>query len=246
MSLYSTVKKWYKKLIPRSTRHAVWRAMPRTFKILRSRLIALLQNTAEHDEIYDNEYYTGLVDPCMTISCEVIAKSIIDAFSPKSVVDVGCGTGLLLLELRKHGISCVGLEYSKSAIDICRQRDLHVIKFDLKNGPSPIHIRADVVISTEVAEHLPESCSDRFVDILCEVADKIVLTACPCGPNLSEDTHIHLNEQPQEYWIRKFQSRSFKYDKNLTEQWVKCWKSQQVAGCYCVGLMVFHRDGMHN
>jgi ribosomal protein L11 methylase PrmA len=216
--------------------------MPAPLKTLRSHLIRLLQSTAKHDEIYDAEYYTGLVDVYMSKSCDTIAESIIGAFSPKSVADVGCGSGLLLLALKKRGVSCFGLEYSKPAIDICHQRGLNVIKFDLERDILPVQIKTDVVTSTEVAEHLPETGADRFVDILCNIANNVVITASPPGPDSFGAGHCHVNEQPKEYWIEKFETRGFKYDQDLSRRWCEDWKKCGVSGCYCKGTMVFRRE----
>jgi ribosomal protein L11 methylase PrmA len=215
--------------------------MPAPLKALRSRLIRLLQGTAKHDEIYDAEYYNELVDTYMSNSCDTIAESIIDTFSPKSVADVGCGSGLLLLALKKRGVSCIGLEYSRAALDICRQRGLDVIKFNLQCDTLPADVSTDVVVSTEVAEHLPEICADRFIDILCNIADRVVITASPPKLNFFRAGHLHLNEQPNEYWIEKFETRGFKYDRDISKRWCEYWKKRGVSGCYCKSTMVFQK-----
>ncbi|MHC4215456.1 MAG: methionine biosynthesis protein MetW, partial [Planctomycetota bacterium] len=196
-----------------------------------------LEKTASHDDIYDHEYYTDTVDKFMIVSCDHIADSIVCTFSPRSAVDLGCGTGLLLLALKEKGVECRGFEYSKAGIKICRDRGLCVEKLDLEKDGLPADVKADVAISTEVAEHLPEACSDRFVDMLCGIADTIVFTA-------SEPTNTgtdHVNEQPKSYWIEKFDRQGFIYDENLTLNWRADWNCKSVASCYTVNLMLFRK-----
>lgn len=236
MSLYRIVKAGYKRFVPKAARNTIYTAMPTFLKVLRAKVIRLLEKSAHHDEIYDKEYYTAIVDPYMLRSCDTIVKSIVNAFYPKSAVDIGCGTGLLLLALQKHGVCCCRLEYSEEALDICRQRGLDVTKFDLEHNSLPSDCKADIAISTEVAEHLPASCADRFVDTLCSIADNIVLTAAE--PQASHVGTDHVNEQYNKYWIEKFETRCFEYDKELSNQWRHHWKAHNISPCY-LSLMVF-------
>lgn len=239
MSFYKIVKTSYKRLLPKSLRNAIYVAMPAFLKVLRVRVIGLLEKSAHYDEIYDEEYYSATVDRYMAPSCDAIVESIVNVFSPNSAVDVGCGSGLLLLALKKHGIFCRGLDYSRAAVDICRQRGLEVMKFDLEHDSLPSDLRADIAISTEVAEHLSESCADRFVDTLCNIANDIVLTAAEPSPSYAGVAHV--NEQPNEYWVEKFEAHGFRLERNLTDQWRVDWKTKGVSACYVENLMVFHR-----
>jgi SAM-dependent methyltransferase len=240
MSLYNRVKRIYKRLVPKPLRHATFLVMPLPLKRLRHHLIRILERWGKHDEIYDANYYSEIVDMYMVDSCDTIAESIIDAFSPRSVIDVGCGGGLLLVAMKRRGISCWGLEYSKAALEICRGRGLDVVKFDLEHDVLPIHFKADLVTSTEVAEHLPSTCADRFVDILCTIGDTVVMTAAQPKPTSFGTDHV--NEQPKEYWIEKFANHGFKYNQTLSMQWRKLWKKRDVAGCFWDGVMVFCKE----
>jgi len=230
--------------LPNRVRQAIYRSLPTRLKIVRARIIRELGKWAKHEEIYDEEYYTGFLVPSIEKSYEVIADSIVKAFSPKTVVDVGCGRGQLLLALKKRGVICRGLEYSSVALDICRQSGLQVMSFDLEHDILPKDLKADICVSTEVAEHLPERCAGRFVDILCAISDKIVMTAAQPAQTWEEIKwgHDHVNEQPKEYWIHEFESKSFKYDGNISDRLRKEWKECEVSPWYVRGLMVFRKE----
>jgi SAM-dependent methyltransferase len=243
MSLYNVLKKPYHRLVPYSVRRFIFRITPKPLKSIKGHIVRSLEKSAQHDEIYDEQYYMETFikhEPEKARSCAAIAESIVEAFNPKTVVDVGCGTGFLLAALGKCGVHSRGLEYSEAAIYICLQRGLHVIRFDLEHDVLLEDFTADVVISTEVAEHLPASCADRFVDILCAIAKNVVLTAAQHGPcsNVATD---HVNEQPKEYWINKFEVRGFGYDECLSTQWSADWKASNVVPWYVENLMVFRK-----
>ena len=237
MSLYGVLQTVYRSIVSKSIRHAIYVTSPLPLKKVRAHMIRTLEALAKHDEIYDEEYYISTVDRHMAKSCNVIAESIVSVFSPSSAIDVGCGSGLLLLALKELGIFCYGLDYSAAALDICRQRGLSVTKFDLEHDTLPFDCKADIAISAEAAEHLPESCADRFVDTLCHIADNIVITAAEPTPSYVGTDHV--NEQPKEYWIEKFEARSFKFERDLTYRWSLEWKKNNVSPCYISGLMVF-------
>jgi len=239
MSVYGTVKRIYKIVVPNHIRRWLFSVTPYPLKRIRNHAIRILEKTAEHDEIYDIDFYDETREIYMANSIDVIAGSIVEVFSPKSVVDAGCGTGSLLLALKERGISCEGLEYSKAAIDICVRRGLKVTRFDLERDIIPPDLRADVVVSTEVAEHLPNDCADHFVDILCTIADTVVMTAAEPKPGALGTDHV--NEQPNEYWIKKFSIRGYTYDESLSQQWRMKWRENKIAAFYASTVMVFKR-----
>lgn len=239
MSFYSIVKRTYKTILPNIVRRAIYRITPGPLKRARGYIIHKLQQSAGFDEIHDGEYYTYASDARFEKSFEVIAESIVKIFAPKSVVDVGCGIGTLLLSLKKRGVVCRGLEYSSAALDICRQNGLDVTSFNIEHDILPEGFKADVVVSTDVAEHLPEFCADHFVNILCTIADNVALTACPPSSTVYPG---HVNEQPKEYWIAKFQARGFKYDERVSTQVAKDTEASNLEWAFGKRLMVFRKE----
>lgn len=236
-STYGRLKRAYCGLFPKAFRDCAFRLFP--FKALYRTVLLKLQAGAEHDEIYDQDYYESIVDPPMQASAEAMVAGFREAFNPGSVVDVGCGTGALLSACMAAGIKATGLEYSEAALAICRKRGTHVRKFDIENANLP-ELKADLVVSTEVAEHLPASCADRFVDLLCAIAGQVVLTAAL--PSCSGDDHV--NEQPNEYWIEKLEKRGYKFDSDLSMRWRREWPALGVHAIYYSTVMVFRKPGL--
>jgi SAM-dependent methyltransferase len=174
----------------------------------------------------------------MRQSATIMARTIVDSFHPLTVVDVGCGTGHLLVSLRALGVRGIGLERSPTALLACRHRGLDVRKFDLESAEN-FSEHADIVVSTEVAEHLPAQFADHFIDLLANIARVVILTAATPGQGGTD----HVNEQPNGYWIEKFRQRAFRFEERLTHRWRNEWVEKQVTTWYWANLMVFSREG---
>jgi len=190
-----------------------------------------------HDLMYDEVYYREQVDGPAVIAAGVIAESIVSRFRPAKVIDIGCGTGAILSAFRDLGCEVTGLEYSEAALTFCRARNLDVKKFDIEKDVLEDAPQYDVTISTEVAEHLPERMADRFVNLVSSFSPTIVFTAAFPGQGGAD----HVNEQPQSYWIEKFQRRGFELDVELSETWKLNWKAAGIAFWYWNNVMVFRR-----
>lgn len=197
-------------------------------------------SSSAHDAIYDSDYYASIVEGPAVSSAEAISHSILLDLRPNTIVDVGCGTGALLEVLRRRGCQVLGLEYSEAALRYCRSRDLDVRKFDLERDTLADDRTFDVAISMEVAEHLPEKISGRYVALLARLSSVIVFTAAPPG----QGGRDHVNEQPPSYWISKFQALGFAYDEELSRLWRESWREKAVvAWWYFQNLMIFRRMG---
>jgi SAM-dependent methyltransferase len=231
---YRTVKSIYRGVLPESVRDQIYRLSPAPVKSLKKRIIAVLERDAVHDDIYDERYFEKIVEPTMQLSARAMAASIARDLSPARAIDVGCGTGVLLTELRVLGIHAMGFELADAAIARCHARGLDVRKLDIEHDPIP-DVRADVVVSTEVAEHLPESCAEKFVDLLAGLADRVLLTAAMPGVDGTD----HVNEQPNEYWIDKFERRGRLFDRHTSLAWRDEWEKAGVAHCFWSSAMLF-------
>jgi SAM-dependent methyltransferase len=238
MGCYAIVKALYRRVLPPSLRRMNEDPRSLTYWIV-APIKHLLQKYAEHDEIYDRGYYEELVEPSIRKSATVMARSIRDEFRPATVIDVGCGTGELLAMLRELGISGVGFERSKAALEFARSKGVNVRELDLEQPIDRLPVeRADLVVSTEVAEHLPEEYADTFVELLCRTAETVLITAATPGQGGTD----HVNEQPRDYWIEKFAQRGQMYQEELTERLRREWDASGVESFYASNLLLFRRQ----
>ena len=201
-----------------------------------STLYAIKKRLSGHNYVYSAEYFAKDVEGPATESAPQLSASIVARFNPRSIVDVGCGTGAFLAAMGQRGCKVFGLEYADAAIEFCHRRNLDVRKFDLEGESSAPEQKFDVAVSMEVAEHLPAAVADRYVRLLTSLAPVVVFTAATPGQGGVD----HVNEQPREYWIEKFEARGHRLLAELTEQWKEEWrKSGKVASWYYTNLMVF-------
>ncbi|QQS07795.1 MAG: class I SAM-dependent methyltransferase [Phycisphaerales bacterium] len=157
-----------------------------------------------------------------------------------SLVDVGCGTGAMAAEFKRRGVRVLGLEHNAKGRRWADRAGVPVRPFDLRveGGLSPADGPFDLAMSTEVAEHLPESLADRFVDYLvsCDAAH-VLLTAAHPGQGGTG----HINEQPQSYWIEKFRSRGWSHDPELSGRVSARLESLPMSKFLATNLMMFQR-----
>ncbi|HEX8523713.1 MAG TPA: class I SAM-dependent methyltransferase [Tepidisphaeraceae bacterium] len=191
---------------------------------------------ATHDDIYTPAYYMERRQGARQ-SARIIAQSLVETFHPRDVLDVGSGTGDLVQALLALGVNASGLEYSDAALAICRRENIPVQKFDLEKDQLPSDVRAEIITSAEVAEHLPASCADRYVDLLARATRGVVFTAAIPGQGGTD----HVNEQPHAYWIEKFNARGFELDLVTTTHWRDDWQRQGILDHYHKNLMIFRR-----
>jgi SAM-dependent methyltransferase len=232
MSLYGRVYSAYRRL-PEPARRAL-ADLPWPVARLRHRIVSRLERGARPDEIYNPDYYDQVVDPIMLSSSDQIAQSIQREFQPGSVIDVGCGTGALMASLEGLGVTCLGFDRAAAALERCRRRGLEVRRLDVELDPFPPE-RADLVVSTEVAEHLPESAADRFAELLALLAPVAVVTAAPPGTGGKD----HVNEQEEDYWVAKFAARDFVDKRDVARRLREEWRSAGVDETYVRSVMVF-------
>ena len=153
-------------------------------------------------------------------------------YTPRSVLDVGCGRGAWLLVAERlgsevlrgidgpwvpsHGLLSPNIEFT--AVDMDHD-------FDITG-------RFDLCISLEVAEHLHESRAGWLVQKLCGASDVVLFSAAikdQGGTN-------HVNEQWQRYWIDLFQERGFEcFD--AIRGWA--WRNEAIDWWYRQNAFVF-------
>lgn len=154
--------------------------------------------------LYSAKYFDWQRDGAKS-SAEAVAPRIRDLFHPNSVLDFGCGTGVWLYELSRIGVSeILGIdgEYvprEKLLIDPSAFMVADLSKrIDLGK-------KFDLVISLEVAEHIPLEQAQVFIDSITNHADVVVFSAAipfQGGPS-------HCNEQWPVYWANLFKQRGF-------------------------------------
>jgi len=123
-------------------------------------------------------------------------------FGPKSVIDIGCASGLYLVPLLKVGIEVLGIDGAPEAGSKLSKEQY--TRFDLRNRYTPPH-KFDVCLCLETAEHIEPQFADTFIETLVGSSDTIMFSAAKPG----QGGVGHYNLQPQSYWLEKFSKWGF-------------------------------------
>jgi len=138
----------------------------------------------------------------------LVCDPIIEVLNPYSVVDVGCGDGAFVKYFNDKGILSYGIEGSATAFPHMYDARQFVDCHDLRT-PIPKDFfneyQFDLCMSLEVAEHIEPEYVDIYVDTLCGLSSKVLLSAAPPGQGGTG----HYNCQPTEYWDNKFIDRGY-------------------------------------
>jgi len=191
----------------------------------------------KEDAGYKRAYYLAIEETNQ--HCYILfAKTLVSTFHPSSIVDVGCGAGGVALAFKEAGCETVhAFDYSQQAIALAKERGLASVRqLDLTSADR-IPATGDLCICLEVAEHLPAMYAGRLCRLLAGTAPVVAMTAAPPG----QGGHLHVNEQPQEYWIHLMESFSMRYDRRAVEEIRRRFGGQMIRD-YDQNLMIFRRN----
>ncbi len=124
-------------------------------------------------------------------------------YSPESVIDLGCGTGLFLLEFIENGIDTLGVDGEPEGGKLIP--NFKVVDLGNLESQEEFDSPYDLAISLEVAEHLHEEFADNFVANVASTSDRLIFSAAMPGQVGTN----HYNCQPKEYWLEKFAVHGF-------------------------------------
>jgi SAM-dependent methyltransferase len=177
---------------------------------------------------YTEEFYKQIQHRSQ-LSAKTVLPYLFKYFKPSSVVDIGCGTGDWLSAFQSFGITdYVGVDGDYVDHRMLQIPESHFVKYDLKQR-FKVERRFDLAMSVEVGEHLPNESSEVLVETLSGLSDFIMFSAATQG----QGGTYHINEQPHQYWINKFEKRGYKLYDILRQQiwhlpYVECWYRQNI------------------
>ncbi|MET3886884.1 methyltransferase domain-containing protein [Niastella sp. OAS944] len=140
------------------------------------------------------------------LSAQRVLPIVNAVFKPASVVDVGCGVGYWLKvwkeETQVKEVKGIEGPYVTPAM---LKVDPAFVQFQDLKEPVKLDRKFDLAMSLEVAEHLPASHAEQFVQSLTSLSNVVLFSAAVIG---QEGTY-HINEQMPEYWSNLFQKFGF-------------------------------------
>ncbi|MBA3441204.1 MAG: hypothetical protein H0T92_15175 [Pyrinomonadaceae bacterium] len=108
------------------------------------------------------------------------------------------------------------------------------LKFDLQK-PLRLDRQFDLVVSLEVAEHLPSQCAETFTDSLVSLGEIVLFSA---AIPFQGGTH-HVNEQWPDYWVKIFQERGYVAIDCIRK---RVWQNPNVEWWYAQNILLFVKE----
>lgn len=153
---------------------------------------------------YDAKFFDYMTESAARSAARMVPL-VVELLHPKSVIDVGCGTGAWVEAFVREGIEDVwgadGEWVDAAALLFPGDR---FISADLTR-PLTIGRTFDLVVSLEVAEHLPASAADAFVASLVNLGHVVLFSAAIP----SQGGTRHINEQWPDYWAGRFAQHGY-------------------------------------
>lgn len=180
---------------------------------------------------YDKRFF-GRITSGSYRSAEVVVPIVLDLLEPRSVVDVGCGTGAWLRAFHAHGVGEIqgidGDYVDRAQLEIPEDRFLAA---DLSEGVR-LDRRFDLAVSLEVAEHLPPESAGTLVESLVALAPAVLFSAAIPGQGGAN----HVNEQWADYWVGRFGEAGYACVDCIRP---RIWNDTEVQVWYAQNIFLF-------
>ncbi len=129
-------------------------------------------------------------------TCEFRHRAAYSLISGGSVLDVGCGNGLLLELLDKKNIKGEGLDLSREAVCLANKKGLRAAQYDFSSTPLPYGDNAfNYVVALDVLEHLfdPKKTLKEIV----RVSKKYIIIGVPNFSSMPARLQVLLGKVPE-------------------------------------------------
>ncbi len=155
-----------------------------------------------------------------------IAERIQQDFAPKSSLDAGCASGMLVEALLERGVDAYGFDISEYAVAQMPVNSAAHVKVGSILDSDVMDRHFDVVICIEVVEHLQPGEADAAIRNLCAWGDVVVFSSTPDV----YDEPTHFNVQKPGYWAEKFAQNGFvhvlDYDATYISLWAQVYRRE--------------------
>ena len=176
---------------------------------------------------YTDDYYS--YSDNLETAYRNLANLLVKYIVGKSLIDIGCGSGLLLHLITQKQLlrEYVGLDFKENPTHISyaniRQNYRY---FDLaKSNADDTNICMETAISVEVLEHIHRKKMDKVIqNIQKMVQNRLILSVAK--PGQWGDGHITC--MPKSWWIGKISKLSFSFNRSLTQELNEAVKHNEV------------------
>jgi len=146
-----------------------------------------------------------------------IADHIANKIRPGTVLDAGCGLGLLVEALRQRDVHAFGIDISEYAIQNVH-KDIHPYCW-VGDIADPFPQDYDLIVSIEVVEHMPARQAEQAISNFCLHSEDVLFSSSPF--DYKEVTHF--NVHPPEHWAELFAQNNHFRDVDFDASFITPW-----------------------
>jgi SAM-dependent methyltransferase len=184
---------------------------------------------------YTENFFRELQDGSYRSAKEIVPL-VLELVQPRSIIDIGCGAGTWLSVFKEFGIEDIcGVDGDYVDAKILKIPKEHFLPLDLSKA-FRLDRQFDLVLSLEVAEHLPPESAGIFIDSLTRLGPVILFSAAIPHQGGTQ----HLNEQWPGYWMEFFQHRGYVVIDCIRK---RIWQNTNVESWYAQNVLMFVQKG---
>jgi len=148
-----------------------------------------------------------------------MANFIVQEIKPKNMLEFGSGLGFLSRHIVDNSdvneVYCI--EPNKIEGHYRKNAFPTLLPINIFDDPLPTKIKKtfDLVISIEVAEHIPRENHKELFDFLVSHTNNWIIFS---GARVGQGGHGHIAERPEEEWKKEFTQRGMIFQKKLTKE----------------------------
>ena len=192
-------------------------------------------------KIYNNAFYDLQSKESYESALVVLAllrQKLGEKIKLDSIIDFGCGVGSWLAAAKEVGFKKVcgtdGDYVPKNRLMISEEEFLDNNLSETQSIKLP-EDKFDLAITLEVAEHLPESSANGFVEKIVQTSDLIMFSAAMPY----QGGHGHVNENWLSYWCAKFSNVGYTCIDLIRPE---IWSDRRVCWWYRQNTLVFIKN----
>jgi len=152
--------------------------------------------------LYDERYFTVARKMQLNEERNKWFVELVKSFEPETILDVGCGPGMLVKSLREEGIKAFGLDFAPSLKNKQWLGHDFFVNADAQNIPFPDN-SFDLVFSSEFFEHLLPEQVDKVYSEMQRVGSIVVAKIAYEAKLTPQQALKHATNKPYEWWVEK-------------------------------------------
>jgi SAM-dependent methyltransferase len=172
------------------------------------------EKAATNENVYNHMFGTGinLYNDAYVNYVASMVDGWIKEYNFKSVIDIGCGSGVFVSEFLKRGVEAFGVDQNEYWY-----KDFEAVYPDYKYNylqedftDTELGDVFDLALCVEVMEHLPDDVVTKWIEKIKTKCKYLIFTSIPWSESVVWDKYWgHINLKGEGHWVDLFHSHGF-------------------------------------